>query len=112
DVGEPPAGLVERRVPRDRFPAIALPALGLADAVGIALHVGDGGGLGADVAAAEGIVGIAAHAADRAAFQLDRQPANRLAQHAGMEALRHRRTLARAAPVNSPRGSRACASAP
>jgi len=51
-----------------------------ADAVWIVLHVDDGGRLRADVAPAEGIIGVAADATCGIALDFDREAAHRLAR--------------------------------
>ena len=71
DGGDPLAGLLQRRLPGDRLPPATLSPLRLEEAVGIGLHVADGGGLGTDVAAAEGIALVSPDARDRAAVELD-----------------------------------------
>ncbi len=94
---QPLAGLVESRVPGDGAPPLAFAPLGLPDAVGIALHVGDRRRLGADVPAAERVVRVATDALHRGAVHLDGETAHGFAQHAGVEPGRHRRgSLARA----------------
>src|SRR5436305_13692802 len=85
------AGLVESRVPRDRLPARAFAPLRLANAIGIVLDIDDRGRFGADVRAAEGVVRVAAHGLARGTFHLHREPADRLAEHAGVAPLPHRR---------------------
>src|SRR5258708_3638605 len=87
--GDALARLVQSRVPGDRTPPTALPPLRFENAIRISLHVGNCGCLGTDVPAAEGIVRIAADAADRSSLYLDREAADRLAEHAGVEANRH-----------------------
>ena len=83
---EPLSCLVQGRLPGDGPETVSLAALRLADPVGIILDVEDCGGLRADVPAAEGIVGIAAH---RARVEIDGEAADRLAEHAGVEVLGH-----------------------
>ena len=89
DRRQPLPGLVQRLLPGHRSPAAAFAPLRLADAVGISLHIADRCRLRADVPAAEGIVGIAADALQLGAVQLDREAADGLAEHAGVEARRH-----------------------
>ena len=86
EVGDPVGRLGERVVPGDRFPAVPHPPHRLADPQGVAHHVGDGGRLGADVAAAERVVPVTPDAGDAAALELHGDAAGRLAQHAGVEA--------------------------
>ncbi len=86
------ARLGERRLPGHRAPAIAFPPLRLANPIRVVLDVRDGCRLRADVTLAEGIVRVAAHAGDGTALDFEREPADRLAEHAGVQGSRHRRT--------------------
>ena len=72
-------------VPADRQPARALAAHRRVQPVGIGLQVEDGIALGADVAATEGIVRVAADRDRAVALQLQLEAADGLAQVAGPE---------------------------
>ena len=85
NAGDSLTGFVQRRFPRNVLPGIAVPALRFADPIWIGLHVRNRSGLWAQMALAKGIIPIAAHATDRCSLHLNRQTANRLAQHARVE---------------------------
>ena len=83
DGGQPAGGAVEGFVPGGFAPTGAGSDERLADAVGVMMQIGEGRRLRADVAAAEGIVGVAADGADAWAVDVDQQAAHRLAERTG-----------------------------
>jgi hypothetical protein len=76
----------EGLVPGDLPPLASVATQRPAQAIGIGFQVEDGVALRADVAAAEGVVGVAADRHHRLALELQLQPADRLAQRTGAEA--------------------------
>ncbi len=67
-------------VPADRLPLIAAAAHRVAQAIGVVLDVLQGDSLGADMAAAEAVEGVALNRKDTLAFGLDGQAADGFAQ--------------------------------
>src|SRR5690606_13927342 len=79
-----------------RLPALAHPAQRALEAIGILVEIAQRDGLGAHVAAAEGIVVVAADRGDAAAgLEVDADPAHRLAERARTKVGRHARTVYR-----------------
>src|SRR5262249_29489681 len=92
-------GLVERFLPADLLEAGRGAAQGAAQPVPVLVHVLEGHGLRADVAAAEGILGVAADRADASLGHFDRDAAHRFAQVAGTEMRAQPGRVAHAVPV-------------
>ena len=72
--------LLERLLPADRLPAIGRAPHRLAQPVGIVVQVLQGHRLGADMAAAERVLPVAADGDDLVAAVVDLDPAHRLAE--------------------------------
>jgi len=89
---------VERLVPAELLPALGGTADGSAQPVGVVLDVGQREGLGADVAAREGVVGVAAYRGHPAVLDGEPQPADRLAEVADAEPFGLRVPAARHGP--------------
>src|SRR5262249_54223771 len=75
----------EGRVPADLLPLPVDLDHRAADAVGVLVPRAEGGALGADVAAAPGVVVVTADAGDAAALDVNLQAAHGLAQRTGIE---------------------------
>ena len=89
DPGQPVVHGRERLVPADRLPPVAPAQSRLADPVGVGIQMAEARALRAQVAAAERVVAVAAHAGDLVAVHGQLQPACRLAQRAGGVGQRH-----------------------
>src|SRR5262245_3232896 len=85
DFGEPRRALVDGFVPADLCPRVAGALERAADSVGVVVEVLEGDGLGADVAAAEGVIVVAADAEDLAVLVLDGDTAVGFTEAAGGE---------------------------
>src|SRR5260370_12872787 len=84
--GKSLTSLFQRRFPGDGLPPFTVPALRLEDPVGVSLNIDNCRGFGADVAATEGVVSIAPHIPHGCPFHPNGQTANRLTEHAGVQA--------------------------
>ena len=97
DAAQSVPDLGERLVPTDRLEAVADPPHRGAQPVGVVMQGAHGGGLGADVALREDVVGVALDAADLAIGHRDVDSAVRLTQRALADVLRTGHAVRRAA---------------
>lgn len=86
---DPLRGLAQRFVPTDAPPATAGLAKGVAQPIRIVLQVGERGGLGADMPAAEWVFGVALDALDATSLRSDPDATCGLAKAAGRDVRCH-----------------------